>query len=1542
MISPRRVPSLPVGFKTPFIIVLKHKHTFSYTEKGLTLSRSLSLSVQPRRRVPWARCRWIAVGTAGAPTRRLRRPSAPPSTPRDGATGTPPLVSLIRFPSLSNPVSQFSLVVRVFAHTNKEAVRHDSRLLTRIQSHRPSPALLCSASHPWPSDPSLTYRPSVTHPAFWHGANPRYGVDVALDTSLFRFYYNHSRPEMFDSRKDLASTLSNRGARLAKEVGKGLALIHMHLLTTEEGGGDTEGGTLRPVTRFRSGMVPSAAELKAIATSASDGGCNGTAPWALSNLRPCGPLHEWGAEAPYHAPQEGDGFLPLSLCVEVHGSVNAQPLVEWLKLCVDQTLHDYVMERLLAGVRQPCPSSSLKDPSPVKEKDPSPVKDSSAVKDKEAGIVTLSGGGGVIRPLHDLLRSGMSLDNPSVRRHECTELLPPATLPWLAQMLARALHHVHPYFAPHPALYTRAADDQAFAERPDDTTDNGRIEEAAGVEMLTLCGLRMPAAPQKPVDPTPSTISASPESPPLRAPIPLRSSGALLSSTSIHRGHGSATCVTPLWGEGDSLGPGDVLYPHVSTGEGASTELIGLRATWRGALGIVHVTPCMQTLVLYNVHPDLYARCVAAVSRVLSLASLQRFLTQAVGLHKLGLLPLDLPYWRHMPPLLKMIEARGGMVLGSGEAPRVEDGAKEGKPTGGAGSQGPKADPANANAGKGAEGGGRAGQGGGGGGAKEAVEGGGAGGRPLQPTEAGAGGEEASKPAPSASGPMPPLIKKVSGVKPSEGPVMTPAMAARLRASGRAGPGAQPKRKIPPPTPTPSTASSAGPPPLPSSTSNPVHAPNAAPQPTGGSSGATGGGGGGSSERGGKPLLPGSTSVAPATAATSGGPTGPAKRESDPPSSSTSTSTALHPVSSAVVEGPGTLPLPDFDLALHGAVTWMGTLMTSAQAQSPQLRALTRLLLQLLPTLLPDLDHPLPSHDPHPSLPSLSSSTPALHPYEGQLGSPGGRERNTHAPPDPLWRLQAQRLKRGPLPFFVLLSSRARVRSLMRPWLWRQSLLQLQHKASLLHARMARPLELTMPKKASDGGAPEKRAHPDGKPTGEGGEAQQPPSTQSDPDVESIGLSPPPPRDPICLSARELSVLLGLCRWQSCWSIPILLPVTTVHLPVLVRALDFPLMTPRASLPLSSLVAPPPAPVDSGGEAELGPEVSSSITRAASYGPLHVSEPEGPAMHARSRSAHAGSISGSETSTLSRSRATSSLAPLPEPSGLLNDPHEQAAPLKSTALRSGASIERSHLELAGDLMARYTDYLVGLHWTPLHVAWEGGQSHVHLHDFTHRAPAWPLKAYLQRPLPHADSVLVVEVLCSRRNALATPSAGHNPSSEPFSMTVTLFSLDVPEPPPSPSAPLALPTTLTFHWPDPSTPRRSPTVSLPEEICAFSTQVQLSRHVYNVTLERTIDFLQAASGQPGSTSFLLTLLRTLLRRYPEPPRYARPFHFKGRKAKVRVTDIFFVTRGVVVAVAPTVACSCSTRSTPAASTRRTRWRHTRRRCQRRRKMIWTSL
>merc|ERR1712146_327992 len=55
------------------------------------------------------------------------------------------------------------------------------------------------------------------------------------------------------------------------------------------------------------------------------------------------------------------------ICIEVYGSVNVLPLLEWLELCINQTLQDYIMERLIYFIKHPLPSLPSSQVSPVDE-----------------------------------------------------------------------------------------------------------------------------------------------------------------------------------------------------------------------------------------------------------------------------------------------------------------------------------------------------------------------------------------------------------------------------------------------------------------------------------------------------------------------------------------------------------------------------------------------------------------------------------------------------------------------------------------------------------------------------------------------------------------------------------------------------------------------------------------------------------------------------------------------------------------------------------------------------------------------------------------------------------------------------------------------------------------------------------------------------------------------------------------------------------------------------------------------------------------------
>lgn len=1453
-----------------------------------------------------------------------------------------------------------------------------------------------------------------SHPALWWGSNPSVGVEVEVDPGLFRFYYNHSRPEMYEGRKDLATTLSSRGARLAKEVGKGLALIHMQLVTHDEH---------TPVTRLRSGMAPSLAEFQAMAKASAEGGAkdkdassSSAAAWAMSVLLPHkargsaqeeeGKGEGQGAEEEEEA--EGSSFFSsLNLSVEVLGTVNAQPLLEWLKLCVDQTLHDYFIERLLAGVNHRLPV--------LQHGGTPPPADSSSSSSSSV----------VIKPLvDDLLSGAMGLDSPSVRRYEALEVMPrPLTeLAPPALLLSVSLGYVHPHFtAGQQALFTRTQDG-GLAELPvtslllDAASSPAPDPQAAHrlPEVLVLCGLRI--GPQQPPPSSasllPSVASSpslgGPESPPLRALGQLRlSGGGKASSTSSLATAAAGGGSSGLSGEGGwqhTLGPGDVLYPHLTTAEGASSELVALHCTVREALAVVRVTPDAQQLVVYNCHPDLHARCVAAFERALALVAVQRLAIEALGLHKLGLLPLDLPWWRHVPGLAALIDAKAGNTAMSSLAlTRVKDAttgagggggelSKEGSVGGGGGgavllTRSGSADLSTVLGSGGGGGGGarpaESGKGGGGGGElaepRRGLLGSGASrhqeamaattneeaaapadaaptrpGASMGATTSSAGGGSSSSGSATASGSagggsaggvassMSLLKKGAAPVghssKPSGGGgeggsgsvVMTPAMAARLRASGRAGP-PQAKRKgvIGPPSLQPSSSSSSGATTTamqqqqqasaaggatPATTTGSATAPNSTSSntTTSSSSGGSAPGSASTSSNASTPATSKATAAALAggSGASSSGPpsttttssssqqqqVGP-QSSSSAPSSSASSSSAPRESSSSSVLSRSQPPVDEavarakaLERSLQSAVQWMVGLVHFGQ--QPWVRRLSRALVDLAPALQPPPDPPSsPSmagdgEPPVLDMNAVSVLSGVLMLHEAPIA--GGLQlslaRSTVIPgADLLWRQHALRLWLGPLEFLHMLATRLRVRGLVQHWLWREAALSAQQRAEQqLRARLTKPLDLkavTATSRAAD--SEQASGHSRGSATA----SSAPPSV-------------------VLLGQEDLSAILRLCRWQGCWSIPILLPVTTVHLPVLVRALDFPLLLERRQPPAAMLrpASPPPATTTSGGEGSKAPE--------AQQGPNAV---DGGAKPASSDGSSSKAATAAADQPASSSDSASPVLPPPSSSSGLTvqtssvssvstPPH---VALKSTALRSGASIERSHLELAGDLMGRYLGYLTRTRrWQLLHVPppsdgsgpssslAEGAVLHASM-LLTAGAPSWPLRAYLTRPVPGADSMLVLEVRCSRRHSLAhCPSA---PSLETFSMTVTLFTLDLPHPPPTtPNGP-SLVTAHAFTWPSrmrlqqhgsssrqvlPRTP-----VLLPVEVSGLSAELQLERHVYEVTLERTIDFLQAASGQPGSTSFLLHLLRTLLRRYPEPPRYRHiPTHPHTHSAK----------------------------------------------------------
>ncbi|GAB5035049.1 Hypothetical protein NocV09_02300640 [Nannochloropsis oceanica] len=490
---------------------------------------------------------------------------------------------------------------------------------------------------------------ATSHPAFWSLAG---GMEVEIAPGLLDVYYNHNRPEVYVAgRKDVTTTLSSRGARLAKEVGKGLALVNVHPV-------DAEGNTLR---RLRSAVSVTQEEINAIVvaaatTAASEEGrrTNKPLPWAvsilkhspniatvpecqeeppylarfssLSSLEPssvaynwfrCPPEQQQQSSTPSKAflyPQENSGKCRTTgggglwgISVEILGSVNGEPLLHWLKLCVDQALHDYFIERLLAYMKSPhFPLSGHAVPLEATER-----------------IYK------ALQPWEQLVESCLLLDSPSIRRQEGRQIIPLSEVGPLVHVVCRGMGQAHPFLQSTLTLLSKALTTTTHRQETRLHLVDPQALPMANLEneYILLGGLRVGDL-------------ALPSS-----PVSFSSRAAINTSKST-----------------ENLPQADSLYPALTASEGATASMGALRMTNRDTACVVRVTANFQSLVLYNCHPELAGRCVAAFERALALMSLERFVSEGIGLQKLGLLPLNVPWWRQIPYLPVLFEdlGRGG------------------------------------------------------------------------------------------------------------------------------------------------------------------------------------------------------------------------------------------------------------------------------------------------------------------------------------------------------------------------------------------------------------------------------------------------------------------------------------------------------------------------------------------------------------------------------------------------------------------------------------------------------------------------------------------------------------------------------------------------------------------------------------------------------------------------------------------------------------------------------------------------------------------
>jgi len=505
----------------------------------------------------------------------------------------------------------------------------------------------------WPTPVAISNESSVSVRPM---ESPTPGLEIEVDPMTFKFYYNHSRPEIYETRKDFATSLTNKGMKLVRDVGRGIALMYLNLADRQN----------NPFRRVRTAVGPSLQEvedvLKIIEGTKEGKPLLATTVVSTSDRARYPDLADPTVNATSGSPErtvtatraeERWDLSALGVSVEVAGFVNAPPVVEWIKLCVDQTLYDYLMERLLYSMRQPPflmplvldlhnqsgdkgSTSSPDDAStPVKVERPS-MKRSLQLENTDRRLTDR-----IIRPLEPLMDMAMALESPSIRKFEASEVMPVLDFPRFVHALCQTVSQVHLYFQSTLKLYEinpedkggiQLVDSMSLVTRPLAAATRGHLPE-----YIMLCGLRNDLGrPESPVN-----IEGLSPPPRLKGKMPSQAE--------------------------ESLGATDVLYPGLTTAEGATVEMQTAKVTQRETVLWLHITGDKQTLMVYNGHPHLFQRCTAAMQNILSFVALYRFILEGICLQRLGMVPLDLPWWKRIPGLQEVFE---GLTMEPAASPR--------------------------------------------------------------------------------------------------------------------------------------------------------------------------------------------------------------------------------------------------------------------------------------------------------------------------------------------------------------------------------------------------------------------------------------------------------------------------------------------------------------------------------------------------------------------------------------------------------------------------------------------------------------------------------------------------------------------------------------------------------------------------------------------------------------------------------------------------------------------------------------------------------
>jgi len=517
---------------------------------------------------------------------------------------------------------------------------------------------------------------ATSHPALWSMAG---GCEVEISQGLLNLYYNHNRPELYDAgRKDVATTLSSRGARLAKEVGKGLALVNLQPV-------DAFGNNVRrlpsavPVTQGEIDAITMAAyncdreslltdELLPWATSIQTShedtetsfdasqtpplghgnvcsrNCSASPPASfsppLSNSSSLPWFQRLDSNMNSNSPSPGDLYAGVGVAgnrtspgnglwgisVEILGSVNGEPLTQWLKLCVDQALHDYFIERLLAFLKIQPKSQSERGKSSSGHLSAKKTMDNSTDEAKSFG----GRAGQILAPWDQLVTNSIRLDSPSIRQQEGSEIIHFAELTSIVQLMCLAFGQAHPFLQ--STLMVLREPSSAGLDRVNtrlDLLDQASLilnEESQGAAQYTLFGgLRVEDAP---------------------AFYHTESVGGTAKPASFNNRKTINASKSA-----EILPPADSLYPTLTASEGATASMNALRMTNRDTACVVRITADSQKLVLYNCHPELASRLIAVFEQVLALAAFSRVVAEGVALQKLGLLSQHWQWWRLSPVL---------------------------------------------------------------------------------------------------------------------------------------------------------------------------------------------------------------------------------------------------------------------------------------------------------------------------------------------------------------------------------------------------------------------------------------------------------------------------------------------------------------------------------------------------------------------------------------------------------------------------------------------------------------------------------------------------------------------------------------------------------------------------------------------------------------------------------------------------------------------------------------------------------------------------